>query len=83
MSGDVHHDLVHELPEYREAIHDLKVSNAHFARLFDEYHTVNREVLRIESENEAASDERWEELKKRRLMLKDQLFHMLKEESER
>ncbi|MEO1857264.1 MAG: hypothetical protein ABGY95_07880 [Rubritalea sp.] len=25
------HDLIHELPEHRDTIHDLKVSNAHFA----------------------------------------------------
>lgn len=30
------HDLLHELPEYREQIHTLKTGNAHFARLFDE-----------------------------------------------
>ena len=35
------HDLNHEFPEYREQIHVLKMSNGHFARLFDEYHDVN------------------------------------------
>ena len=28
---------MHELPESREAIHQLKTSNSHFAKLFDEY----------------------------------------------
>jgi len=32
------HDLIHELPEHRERIHDLKMNDHHFARLFDEYH---------------------------------------------
>ena len=35
------HDLVHELPEYRDQIHTLKTSNNHFARLFDQYHDVD------------------------------------------
>ena len=74
-----HHDLVHELPEFREKIHELKVSNNHFAKLFDEYHEVDHEVRRIEQEVETPSDEYTEELKKKRLHLKDELFTMLKQ----
>lgn len=77
MTPDLHHPLITEFPEYRDAIHDLKVSNAHFRRLFDEYHQVDREVVRIEGEIEPASDAVTEGLKKRRLQLKDELHHML------
>ncbi|MCW9089154.1 MAG: DUF465 domain-containing protein, partial [Gammaproteobacteria bacterium] len=45
-----HHDLIHELPEYREQIHEMKLNNAHFSRLFDEYHEVDHEIRRIEQE---------------------------------
>lgn len=72
-----HHDLVHELPEFREKIHELKVNNNHFAKLFDQYHEVDHEVRRIEQELETPSDEYTEELKKKRLSLKDELFAML------
>lgn len=78
MQGE-HHDLVHELPEFREKIHELKMSNNHFAKLFDEYHEVDHEVRRIELELETPSDEYIEELKKKRLHLKDELFGMLKQ----
>jgi uncharacterized protein YdcH (DUF465 family) len=74
-----HHDLVHELPEYRDKIHEMKLSNHHFAKLFDEYHEVDHEVRRIEQEIETPSDEYTEELKKKRLHLKDELFTMLKQ----
>lgn len=74
-----HHDLVHELPEYRDKIHEMKQNNTHFAKLFDEYHEVDHEVRRIEQEIETPSDEYTEELKKKRLSLKDELFGMLKE----
>lgn len=77
MTTDLHHPLITEFPEHREAIHDLKTANAHFRRLFDEYHRVDREVVRIEGEIEPASDSVTEELKKRRLQLKDDLHHML------
>ncbi len=78
MQGE-HHDLVHELPEFRDKIHELKISDRHFARLFDEYHEVDHEVRRIEQEIETPSDEYTEELKKKRLHLKDELFGMLKQ----
>ena len=29
------HDLAHELPEFKEKIHELKLSNRHFQKLFD------------------------------------------------
>jgi uncharacterized protein YdcH (DUF465 family) len=72
------HDLVHELPEYRDTIHKLKMTDNHFARLFDEYHDIDHEVHRIETGVENTSDEYLEECKKRRLYLKDELFRMIK-----
>ncbi len=71
------HDLVHEFPELRDKIHELKVSNAHFAKLFAEYHDVDREVRRIEEEIETPSDAYVEEVKLKRVHLKDQLYAML------
>ncbi len=72
------HDLVHELPEYRDTIHELKTSNAHFARLFDEYHELDHEIHRAETGVETPSDDYLEGLKKKRLQLKDELFDMIK-----
>ena len=73
------HDLIHELPEHRDAIHQLKTSNAYFAKLFDEYHEVDHEVHRIETGVENTSDEYLEERKKIRLSLKDELFMMIRQ----
>lgn len=72
------HDLIHELPEYRQQIQHLKQTNHHFARLFTDYHAKDHEVHRIETGAEVASDERLELCKKERLHLKDQLFAMLR-----
>ncbi|MCA6061996.1 YdcH family protein [Thalassolituus marinus] len=73
------HNLHNEFPEMGDQIRALKMKDRHFARLFDEYHDVDREVRRIEEEVEPASDERLEGLKIRRLHLKDDLYAMLKE----
>lgn len=72
------HELSEEFPEFKDAIHTLKMSNAHFAKLADEYHKVTREVSRIEQQIENVSDAVAETLKKKRLALKDELFSMLK-----
>lgn len=72
------HDLIHEFPEYKDRIHELKVNDPEFARLFEEYHDVDHEVRRIEEGIETPSDEYTEELKLRRLKLKDELYAMLK-----
>lgn len=72
------HDLHHEFPEYKDAIHRLKTASHHFARLFDEYHRVNREVRRIEENQEPVTDLAIEALKKQRLKLKDELHGMLR-----
>ncbi|NWG86309.1 MAG: YdcH family protein [Hydrogenophilaceae bacterium] len=71
------HDLAHEFPEHKETMRTLKQGNAHFAKLFDEYHAIDREVRRIEQNIEPTSDVYAEELKKKRLALKDELYQML------
>lgn len=73
------HDLLHELPKSKQIIHDLKMNNKHFSRLFDQYHDVDHEVHRIESGAENSSDEYLETKKKERLHLKDQLYAMIQE----
>ena len=72
------HDPVHELPEHRDTIHDLKMTNHHFAKLFHEYHEVDHEVHRIETGIENTSDEYLDERKKLRLYLKDELYRIIK-----
>ena len=72
------HDLIHELPEFVDRIHELKTTDAYFARLYDEYHELDNEVRHIEEGIENTDDFYLEELKKKRLQHKDELFAMLK-----
>ena len=75
------HDLFHEFPEYKNRIAELKAANAQFAMLYDEYHTVNAEVERIELQIETPSDFYTETLKKQRLHLKDEIYAILRTHS--
>ena len=71
------HELAQEFPEHKDLIHTLKSSNAHFAKLQDEYHVVTRQIARIEQEIETVSDVVAEDLKKKRLVLKDEIFAII------
>jgi uncharacterized protein YdcH (DUF465 family) len=73
------HNLITEFPEHKDRIHQLKVDNQHFSRLFSEYHDLDHEVLRIEQGIDNTSDDYLEEKKKQRLNLKDQLYKMILE----
>jgi len=75
-----HHDLVHELPEYRDQIHSLKTSNAHFKKLFDEYHELTKSIENMENEVTPAATDVEEAAKLKRLHLKDEMVSMLAQE---
>lgn len=71
-----HHPLLSEFPELRDQIHRLKMEDAHFRKLFDEYHELDKTVYRMDKDIEPASDEAMEEAKARRVVLKDTLYEM-------
>ncbi|MDE2579542.1 MAG: YdcH family protein [Hyphomicrobiales bacterium] len=73
----VAHELHEEFPDKAQAIHSLRLSNAHFARIADRYHELNRAVHRMETNVEPADDATIEELKKERLKLKDEIAQMI------
>ena len=71
------HDLAEEFPHAVARIHDLRQSNAHFARLADEYQDVNRAVHRAETRVETLGEATEAELRRRRMTLKDEIGRML------
>lgn len=73
------HDLPHEFPEHAGLIAKLHETNADFAALMDEYTALDAEILEIEENGTNITDEHAEELKFKRLSLKDKLYTMLQE----
>ncbi|PCJ86005.1 MAG: hypothetical protein COA52_15525 [Hyphomicrobiales bacterium] len=71
------HELAEEFPEHVDKIRDLKMNNNHFVRLFDEYHTLNRDIHRAETNVEPTDDFHMEDMRKKRIRLKDELYGML------
>jgi len=71
------HDLHHEFPQFDAKIHELKVSDPHFKKLFDEYHEENKAIHRIESGAVTVTDDTLNEHRIKRVHLKDELFAIL------
>ena len=75
--GHTPHELAEEFPEHTQKMRELKASDAHFARLFDDYHEVNRAVHRAETNVEPVEDLAEGALRKQRAALKDEIYRYL------
>lgn len=67
------HDLAAAFPDETEVLHALKLSDAHFQRLSDEYRALDKAIHRIETDIAPASDQHLESMKKQRLAVMDQV----------
>ncbi|MDO4642023.1 MAG: YdcH family protein [Neisseria sp.] len=67
-------------PEYRDLISKLKQEDAHFARLFDEHNELDDKIASLENNEVTAvsAAEEIENLKMKKLALKDELYQLLK-----
>ncbi len=71
------HELAEEFPDKVEVMSQLKQTDAHFARLADEYHDINRVVHRAETNVEPMEELAEVELRKKRAALKDEIWAIL------
>ncbi|HCP80907.1 MAG TPA: hypothetical protein DIT67_04710 [Octadecabacter sp.] len=71
------HELADEFPEHAEKISQLKQSDAHFSKISDAYHEVNRAIHRAETDVEPTDDAHMQEMRKERMSLKDQIWAVL------
>lgn len=71
------HTLSDEFPDQMDKIHELKVSDAHFARILKEYDEINDQIHLAETKVEPIDQLAEVELRKRRLNLKDQIANYL------
>lgn len=71
-------ELIDMFPDQADKIHELKAANGEFARIFDEYHEVTREIHRGETNVEPMDDFHLEELRKRRLQMLDRVAAIIK-----
>ena len=65
------------LHEYRDEIHEMKQSDAHFARIFEKHNALDQKVEDAEANRTILTDVELETLKKEKLLLKDEAYKMI------
>jgi uncharacterized protein YdcH (DUF465 family) len=75
------HSIFKDFPEMHEHIHEIKKNDSHFASMSDKYDELEQAIHSMESGEQAYTDEHLEELKKKRLKLKDELFSLLQKKA--
>ena len=73
------HDLLHEFPELADKIGQLKTNDSKFSELMQQYDILDGRIRELEGLGQPVADETMEDLKKKRLALKDELYTLLKE----
>lgn len=68
-------------PEYRDQITQLRGSDRHFSRIFDEHNKLDHEVKQLEEKHSPAFQADIDALKKQKLVLKEEIYTMLRKEN--
>jgi len=71
------HEIADDFPEYADKLAELKAKDAAFAEKVAEYDTLNKKVIDAETLKKPTGHFREEELKKKRALLKDEIYQIL------
>ena len=71
------HQLAIDFPEFAEKIHTLKMENAHFKKLFENYDELDHAIFNIESDAQPKSDEVLNKMRMERVKVKDEIYQFL------
>ena len=77
MTVDSRETLHDHFPDDGDILHALKLDDAHFRALSDQHNLLAKQIYRIETDIEPASDAHLEALKKERLALLDEVAAMV------
>ncbi|WP_299413097.1 YdcH family protein [uncultured Sulfitobacter sp.] len=72
------HELAEEFPDQMAQMAELRQNDAHFVKLSDSYHTLNRAIHRAETDVEPTSDDNMTRMRRERLGLKDEIATYLR-----
>lgn len=65
------------LHEYRDIISDMKVGDAHFAKIFEKHNELDQRIIDVEEGREHLDEFELDTLKKEKLRLKDEAYAMI------
>lgn len=69
--------LKNMFPEFRETIQELRENNPHFAKIFEEHEILNKKINELEQNPVNLINDSIEKLKRQKLKLKDEMYHLL------
>ena len=72
------HDFHVEFPDLATRVDSLKGNNPHFAKMYTMYGEIDSEIIDVEDGIKVVDDFSLEDMKKRRLKIKDELYQMLR-----
>ena len=72
------HSIHHEFPEHHDLIDKLMNEDIHFKKLADEYNKLDKDIRTIEMNGAPIEDLTFEQMKKRRIQLKDEVYVILR-----
>lgn len=71
------HSIHHEFTEYHDLVDKLMKEDIHFKKLVDEYNQLDKDIRVMEMNGAPIEDLTFEQMKKRRIQLKDEVFTIL------
>ncbi|MCB1358017.1 MAG: YdcH family protein [Maritimibacter sp.] len=71
------HEIADDFPELAEKLAAMRETDAGFAEKIAEYETLNKKVIEAETLEKPTHHFREEELKKKRALLKDEIYAVL------
>ena len=74
------HSIHHEFPEYHDLVDNLMNDDFHFKKLADEYNQLDKDIRVMEMNGAPIEDLTFEQMKKRRIQLKDEVYTILQQE---
>mgnify|MGYP000692888165 CR=1 FL=1 len=78
MPDIANHSLFNDFPESRDLIHKMKLEDEEFSRKAAQYHDLDHRVRGLEKCSVPTSDQIFEQLKRERMQLKDELYARIK-----
>ncbi|QTD59835.1 YdcH family protein [Acinetobacter towneri] len=75
---DCNKKIKNMFPEFRYLIQGLRDSNPHFSKIFEDHEQLDREISQLELDPVHQINDDIEALKRKKLRLKDEMYHLLR-----
>lgn len=75
---DCNKKIKNMFPEFRDLIQELRDNNPHFSKIFEDHEQLDREISQLELDPVHQINDDIEALKRKKLRLKDEMYHLLR-----